>query len=133
MIFVAHRAPYIATASVAFPMDLIAKVLYGKKVKGFKLLIVHSPCLTGWRYDPSKTIDIGRLDVQTGMWVLYEILDGQKFRLTYKPRELKPVSEYLKMQCRFRHLRDEEIAVIQKMATDNWEQLLGVDGNELSI
>lgn len=133
MIFAAHRVPYIATASVSYPMDIIAKVLYGKKVKGFKLLIVHSPCPTGWRYDPSKTIEVGRLAVQTGMWALYEILDGQKFRLTYKPRKLKPVSEYLKMQGRFRHLREEEIDEIQKIATDNWERLLSMDGKELNI
>lgn len=133
MIFAAHRVPYIATASVSYPTDLIAKVLYGKKVKGFKLLIVHSPCPTGLRYDPSKTIEVGRLAVQTGMWALYEILDGQKFRLTYKPRKLKPVNEYLKTQGRFRHLRDEEIDEIQKIATDNWERLLSMDGKELNI
>ena len=131
MIFAAHRAPYVATASVAYPTDLIAKVLYGKKVKGFKLLIIQSPCPTGWRYDPSKTIEVGRLAVQTGMWALYEILDGRKFRLTYKPRKLKPVTEYLKMQGRFRHLTEEEISEIQKIATDNWERLLGIDGKEL--
>lgn len=133
MIFAAHKVPYIATASVAFPTDLVAKVLYGKKVKGFKFLIIQSPCPTGWRYDPSKSIEVGRLAVQTGMWALYEILDGQKFRLTYKPRKLKPVSEYLKMQGRFRHLTEEEIAEIQRIATDNWEKLLSIDGKELCI
>lgn len=133
MIFAAHRAPYVATASVSFPTDLVAKVLYGKNVRGFKLLIIQSPCPTGWRYDPSKTIEVGRLAVQTGMWALYEILDGRKFRLTYKPRKLKPVNEYLKTQGRFRHLRDEEIAEIQKIATDNWERLLSMDGKELNI
>ncbi len=127
LIFAAHYVPYVATASIAYPTDLIAKVLYAKKIKGFRMIIVHSPCPTGWRFDPSKTIEIGRLAVQTGMWALYEILDGEKFRLTYKPKELKPVTEYLKPQGRFRHLTEEEIAEIQEMATRNWQKLLKAD------
>jgi hypothetical protein len=30
--------------------------------------------------------------VQSGLWPLYEITEGGSFRLTVKPRELKPVS-----------------------------------------
>ena len=82
MIFAAHHVPYVGTASVSFPMDLMAKVAYAKDLKGFKMLIINSPCPTGWRYDPSKTVELGRLIVQTGIWPLYEILDGRKFRLS---------------------------------------------------
>ena len=127
MIFAAHGVPYIATASVGYPEDLIAKINYGKTVKGFKLLIIQTPCPVGWRFDSSKTIEIARLSVQSGMWPLYEIIDGQKFKLTYKPRKLKPVTEYLKVQARFRHLTDEEIAQIQEETTKRWIKLMKGD------
>ncbi len=133
MIFAAHRVPYIATASVAYPEDLIAKVMYGKNLKGFRLVIIQAPCPTGWLYDPSKTIEIGRLAVQTGVWPLYEILNGRKFRLTVKPRKLKPITEYLKMQGRFRHLTEDEIAELQEIATEEWNRLLSIDGKELNF
>jgi len=127
MIFAAHGVPYIATASVGYPEDLIAKINYGKTVKGFKLLIIQTPCPVGWRFDSSKTIEIARLSVQSGMWPLYEIIDGQKFKLTYKPRKLKPVTEYLNSQARFRHLTDEEIALLQEDITKKWTKFLKSD------
>lgn len=127
MIFAAHHVPYVGTASASYPMDLMAKVSYAKKLKGFKLLIINCPCPTGWRYDPSKTIELGRLIVQTGVWPLYEILDGRSFRLTYKPRELRPISEAMKMQGRFRHVTEEETAIEQAIVTEEWNRLLEVD------
>jgi pyruvate/2-oxoacid:ferredoxin oxidoreductase beta subunit len=130
MIFAAHHVPYVGTASVSFPMDLMAKVAYAKDLKGFKMLIINSPCPTGWRYDPSKTVELGRLIVQTGIWPLYEILDGRKFRLTYKPRELRPIAEALKMQGRFRHMTEEELANIQSIVSDEWNRFVEFDGKE---
>ena len=127
MIFAAHGVPYIATASVGYPEDLIAKVNYGKTVEGFKMLIIQSPCPVGWRYDPAKTIEIARLGVQSGVWPLYEIIDGERFKLNYKPRELKPVTEYLKPQARFRHVTDEDIAGIQERTAERWAKLLRAD------
>jgi pyruvate/2-oxoacid:ferredoxin oxidoreductase beta subunit len=127
MIFAMHGVPYVATASIAFPTDLIAKVQYTKKVRGFKFIDIQTPCPTGWRFDPSKTIEVARLAVQTGFWPLYEIIDGRKFRLNYKPRELKPVGEYLKLQGRFRHLTEDEIEEIQREVTEYWERLLKLD------
>lgn len=126
-IFAAHGIPYLATASVAYPEDLIAKINYGKTVEGFKMLIIQSPCPVGWRYDGAKTIAIARLGVQTGIWPLFEIIDGEKFKLNYKPRELKPVTEYLKPQARFRHLTDDNISLIQEDTAKEWETLLKSD------
>jgi pyruvate/2-oxoacid:ferredoxin oxidoreductase beta subunit len=127
MIFAAHRVPYIATASVGYPEDLVAKINYGKTIQGFKMLIIQTPCPVGWRYDPARTIEIARLGVQSGIWPLYEIIDGEKFRLTYKPRDLKPVTDYIKPQARFRHITDEELAQIQDETTIKWAKLLKGD------
>jgi pyruvate ferredoxin oxidoreductase beta subunit len=90
-----HRVPYVATTSVAYPGDLTAKTIYAKGLHGFRYLHIHSPCPTGWGYDPKDTIKVARLSVESGLWPLYEILDGRHLRLTYKPRELKPVSVHV--------------------------------------
>ncbi len=131
MIMALHNVPYVATASVAYPEDLTAKIIYGKGIKGFRYMHIFSPCPTGWGTDPKDTIKIARLSVESGLWPLYEITEGHKMRLTYKPRELKPVSEPLKMQGRFRHLKDEELLVIQEQTTENWQRLLEMDGKTI--
>ncbi len=127
LIFAAHYVPYIATASVGYPEDLVSKVQYAKDLEGFRIIIVQTPCPVGWRYDPSKTIELARTSVQSGIWPLYEIIDGIKFKLNYKPRELRPVSEYLRPQARFRHVSEEEIDEVQAEATRRWEKLLNSD------
>ncbi|MEM2924805.1 MAG: pyruvate synthase subunit PorB [Methanocellales archaeon] len=108
----AHDIPYAATASIGYPQDLINKIEKASKIIGPKYIQIHSPCPTGWRYDTSLTIEIARLAVQSGMWILAEYENGE-----FKPRKIAkkvPVKEYLRLQGRFRHLPDEEIEKIQK-------------------
>ena len=132
-IFAAHYVPYVGTASVGYPEDLIAKVNYAKEIEGFKMLIIQAPCPVGWRFDPAKTIEIARSGVQSGVWPLMEIEYGEKFKLNYKPKELKPVSEYLKPQARFRHMTDVEVNEVQEFTTNRWESLLKSDENNRII
>ena len=56
---------------------------------------------------------MGRLAVETGSWILYEIENGE-FSITFTPEERKPVKEYLAPQKRFKHLEEEQIEKIQK-------------------
>jgi len=116
-IIAAHGAPYVATASVAYPLDFIKKLQKAAAIEGPTYIHVHAPCTPGWRIENNKTIEVSRLAVLTGAWVLYEIEDG-KFKLTFKPPKRRPVAEYLKLQGRFRHLTDEEIAEIQRMVDE---------------
>ena len=122
MIMAAHGIPYVATASIAYPEDYMKKVKKAAEVDGPAYIHLNQPCTTGWGYDPSKTIEIGRLAVETGFWVLYEIEDGE-FNVTYRPAERKPVKEYLKPQKRFKHLDDEHIAKIQEYVDAQCEEL----------
>jgi pyruvate ferredoxin oxidoreductase beta subunit len=112
MIMAAHGVPYVATASISYPEDFIKKVQKAKEIDGPAYIHLNQPCTTGWGYDPSKTIEMGRLAVETGSWILYEILDGE-FRVTYRPLQRKAVNEYLNAQKRFKHLSDEERQRIQ--------------------
>ncbi|MBN2334648.1 pyruvate synthase subunit beta [Candidatus Bathyarchaeota archaeon] len=126
-----HGVPFVSTASVAYPEDLTAKIQYGKGLKGFKYMHVHAPCPTGWGFEPKDAIKVSRLSVESGLWPLFEIEGGRRFRLTYKPRELAPVSEALKLQGRFRHLTEMETDTIQRITTENWDRLLALDGGEI--
>ena len=117
----AHDIPYAATASVGYPQDLINKIEKASKIIGPKYIQIHTPCPTGWRYDTSLSIEIARLAVQTGMWILAEYENGE-----FKPRKIAkkvPVKEYLKLQGRFRHLPDEEIEKIQKYIDERLAKL----------
>jgi len=116
-IIAAHRAPYVATASVAYPLDFIKKLKKAAAIEGPTYVHVHAPCTPGWRIENNKTIEVSRLAVLTGVWVLYQVEGGQ-LNVTFKPPKRKPVAEYLKLQGRFRHLTDEEIAEIQRMVDE---------------
>ncbi len=112
-IMAAHRIPYVATASIGFPDDLIKKVKRAKELKGgFRYIHTLCACAPGWRFPENKSIEISRLAVECGIWLLYEIEQGN-FSLTYRPRERKPVREYLSKQGRFSHLTEEDIQSIQ--------------------
>ena len=127
-IMAAHKIPYVATGNPAYPLDLLAKLEKAKKIRGLKYIHLLSPCPPGWRFPSEKTIEVARLAVQTGMWILYEIEDGE-FRLTGPSRALldkskrKPVVEYVKMQGRFATLTDEQIEEMQKAVDEQWERI----------
>lgn len=118
-IMAAHRIPYVATASAAYLPDLKRKVQKALSIKGCKYIHVYSPCPTGHRYQPDKAIEVSRLAVQCGMWPLYEVENGT-FKFTVRPRERKPVSEYLKAQGRFRHLTEKQINELQELANKEY-------------
>jgi len=126
LIMAAHRIPYVATACTSYPADFVSKLRKARDFKGTKYIHLLAPCPTGWRYDTSKTVEMGRLAVQTGMWALYEIEDG-KFRLNPPSDRLvdsskrKPVKDYLALQGRFRGLTEEDVKSIQKWVDEDWE------------
>ncbi|EHP89132.1 pyruvate synthase subunit PorB [Methanotorris formicicus] len=113
LIMAAHGIPYVATACISYPEDFMNKVKKACEIEGPAYIQVLQPCTTGWGYPADKTIEIGRLAVETGIWPLYEIENGE-FRITYKPAKRKPIKEYIRMQKRYRHLTDEDIERLQK-------------------
>jgi len=105
-IVAAHHIPYAASASVAYPLDLVEKVQKAAAVRGPSYIHCHSPCPTGWGFEPALTIEVARLAVQTGCIVLQEIVNGER-RITHKVGKPKPVAEYLKHQARFKHVLED--------------------------
>ena len=79
-IVAAHEVPYVANLSVAHFSDFVKKVQRAKEIKGFRFLHCLTPCIPGWRIEPSKGVSIDQLAVDTGMWTLYEIDHGKARR-----------------------------------------------------
>jgi len=126
-IMVAHDLPYVAQSAVGFWRDLTKKAETAFATRGPKFMNVLQPCRLGWAYDPKLTAELGRLAADTCIWPLYEVVNGVH-KLTYKPKEKKPVTEFLKLQDRFRHLfkpgNEGVIEAIQKETDRRWQALL---------
>jgi len=118
----AHDIPYVATACPSYPFDLMNKVSKAAAIKGPAYLHILSVCPVGWRCPTELTIRIGRLATQTGVFPLYEVEHG-KYKLNVDPPKLKPVTEYLKLQGRFRHLSEGTINEIQQRVNEEYAKL----------
>ncbi len=123
-IMAAHSIPYIATASIAYPEDMVKKFKKAKDIHGTRFIHIYAPCPTGWKSRPDDTVKLARLAVQTGYFPLYEIENGEKWTLNLKIKERKPITDYLKMQGRFRHLKQDEIDLIQAEVDANYQRIL---------
>ena len=121
-ILAAHGIPYAATATVAYPDDLVAKVTKAKSIKGTRFLHVLAPCPPGWKTGDDETIELGRMAVQTKVFPLVEVENGETWRVTMEPKG-DPVAGYLRRQGRFKHLTDAQIAEIQSQVDARWELL----------
>jgi len=120
---VAHRIPYVATANIAFPEDLVRKAKKARSIKGSKFIHVFASCPTGWRIPSELSVKIARMAVQTNIFPLYEVEDGIHYTINQKPKEYL-VREYFKLQGRFRHLTDKDLDQIQTMVDEDWALLL---------
>jgi pyruvate ferredoxin oxidoreductase beta subunit/oxalate oxidoreductase subunit beta len=103
---------YVATASVAYPVDLINKCRKALNYKAPSFVHIQCPCPKGWIFDAKDTIRIAKLAIETGMWTNYEWENGE-YKYQHIPKTYKPVKEYMKTQERFSHLTEEHIAKMQ--------------------
>jgi len=131
MIMAQHKIPYVATLSVSHVADLARKVEKGMDIEGFKYYHALNPCPTGWKSAPQKSVELARLAVETWIWPLYEI-DNGNFKLTSKPK-LKPIEKYLELQGRYSHLEENQITDIQTMIEQRREKMLSNDGENIII
>ena len=122
--------PYVASASMGFPLDFMEKVKKAAQVRGPSYIHCHAPCPTGWGIDPQNTIKVAKLAVQTGCVVLMEIENGVR-RVTKKIAKRKPVLEYMELQSRFRHVvgDPEAVGTIQKIVDVGYETALAKTGS----
>ena len=127
-IIAAHEIPYVGVVNGADPQDVFDTFRKIKDIKGAKFVHLFSPCPPGWRYDPSESIEIARLAVKSGMWILWEQENGvfslKKGSRKYLNKESRiSVSEYLRRQGRFSLVSEEEIRRLQDWVDQNWEEI----------
>ncbi len=126
-IVAAHGIPYVAQASPHLWKDLMRKVEAALSGDGPSFINLLAPCPRGWRTEAEIGIRLGALAVETCVWPIYEVVDGV-WKLNSKPREKKPITEWLKLQGRFSHLmrpgREADVDHIQKQIDQSWEALL---------
>jgi pyruvate/2-oxoacid:ferredoxin oxidoreductase beta subunit len=119
----AHRIPYAATASIAFPEDLVRKTQKAKGMTGSRFIHIFSSCPTGWGMPSEMSVKIARMAVQTNIFPLYEVEKGTRYTINYTPKGYL-VNEYFRLQGRFKHLTEEDLEEIQQMVDEDWKLLL---------
>ncbi|MGQ9509104.1 MAG: thiamine pyrophosphate-dependent enzyme [Thermodesulfobacteriota bacterium] len=117
-----HQIPYAATATIAYPEDLLRKMEKAKRIRGTRFIHLLSPCPPGWRISSEISVKISRLAVRSRIFPLYEIENGKVYTIQEETRVV-PVKEYLKLQGRFSHLSDGQIEEIQRRVDEAWERL----------
>jgi pyruvate/2-oxoacid:ferredoxin oxidoreductase beta subunit len=122
-IMAAHRIPYIATASIAYPKDFVSKVLKAKETEGMRFFNLLAPCPTGWRFDSRFSVKLARMAIQSRLFALVEVEDGIHWKVK-QPKETIPVRDYIKAQGRFSHLKEADIAAIEKDIDEEWKLLI---------
>lgn len=127
-IVVAHGVPYAAqTTFLGTFRDFHEKAHKAIYTEGPTFVNVLCPCPRGWQYSEELLPEICRLAVETCVWPLYEVENGQ-WRLTYMPKKKLPVTEFMKLQGRFRHCfkpgNEWTLEAAQKYVDEKWEALL---------
>ena len=128
-IVAAHHIPYTAQAGIFHWKDLVNKAEKAFKVDGPAFLNILAPCHRGWRYPMEKTLEIAKLAIDTGFWPLFEVEKGV-WKINIRPKQRKPIIEWIKSQGRYKHLLKEEnkhiVERIQKEIDDYWKYLEGM-------
>jgi len=123
MIMAMHDIPYMATANPAYIPDMVRKVEKAKNIKnGLAYIHIYNPCITGWGIKAEESIETARKAVESNFAPLYEVENG-KFKITTKPRNPIPVSEFFKKCKKFSHLSEEEIKELQQVTDEKWNRL----------
>lgn len=131
-IMVAHGIPYVAqSAPLKNFKDLHEKSEKALYCGGPAFLNVIAPCPRGWRYDTPKLMEMAEIAVDTCFWPLFEVENGV-YKLNYKPKNKRPISDWLESQGRFRHIAKNPTVVeeIQAEVDQRWADLLRLCGEE---
>lgn len=99
-IMAAHRIPYAATLSVAHREDFLRKMRVARDMRGFRFLVMLSPCPIGWKTASDESITLIDLAVRTGLFPLYEVFGGERYVINARP-DGTDLREYLTRQRRY--------------------------------
>ena len=133
-IMAAHRIPYAATATTAYPHDLARKVRTAVAMKGgMRFLHLLSACPPGWKMPADQAIEAMRRAVQSNVFPLYEVRDGRETTITLWPRDPVTVEDYFSLQGRFKPLLADPdlLELVRAGVEERWDSL--VERHERSL
>ena len=127
-IMAAHHIPYVAqTTFLGNFKDFHEKAHRAIYTPGPAFVNVLTPCPRGWQYSPELLPELCRLAVETCVWPLFEVVEGQ-WILSYEPKKKLPVTEFMKLQGRFKHCfqpgNEWTLKAAQDYVDEKWEALL---------
>jgi phenylglyoxylate dehydrogenase beta subunit len=123
LIMVSHNIPYVATATTAYTEDYLRKLTKALKVEhGMAYIHLLTPCPPGWGIPGDSAIEFSRLAVETGYFPLWEY-ENEKLNFTYEPKAYRPVSEFIKAQGRFSHLKKEDVDEFQRLVDKRFKHI----------
>lgn len=117
----AHTASYVATASVSYPQDFITKLKKAASMSGLRYIEVLAPCPVSWGYEPSNTIEVGRVTVETGIYPIFEV-ENDTVSLTKRPNRLEPVENLNHVQKKMQ-IKQSEMQAVQDKVNKKWKAL----------
>lgn len=120
-ILAAHRIPYAATLSIAHPEDFTRKVRKALGMTGFRFFLIHAPCPTGWKTEPAESVELVSLAVRSGVFPLYEVVDGVDYQINEEPDGTDP-AEYYNRQRRFSG-QEIDLESVQRSAASRLKRL----------
>lgn len=126
-IMAAHRVPYAATATVAYPGDLAHKVQTAVAAKGgMRFLHLLSACPPGWKMAADQAIEAMRRAVQARVFPLYEVRDGRDYTITVWPERNVRLEDYLSLQGRFTPLLADQdmLERVKADVAERWRLLV---------
>lgn len=114
MVMAMHDIPYVATATLSHLEDYAKKLVKAKEKakEGFVYLHVFCPCVVGWKIPTDASIQVCRDAVRTNYFPLWEQEDGA-LRITQKVNNPKPIVELTKTLGKFKHLKEDQLAILQ--------------------
>ncbi|MFH1746421.1 MAG: thiamine pyrophosphate-dependent enzyme [Planctomycetota bacterium] len=120
-IMAAHRVPYAATLSLAHRDDFLRKVKRARQTPGFRFLLLLSPCPTGWKSEPTESVELIRAAVGSGLFPVYEVFDGARYRINVRP-DGTPLEDYLSRQRRYKS-ETIDVEEIKSQIRSQWAYL----------
>ena len=119
-IMAAHRVPYAATLSLAHREDFLRKLDVAQATRGFRFLLLLSPCPAGWKSEPADTVELARLAVASGIFPLYEVFNGTRYRINARPDGTR-LEDYFAKQRRL--AEDGDLDRLKAGVAEHWARL----------
>lgn len=124
-IALAHKLPYVATATIGDIIDFDNKIKKALTFNGPKYIQVLCSCVPGWNIKEEDSLKAAKMAQQTGLFPVVEYVNNKLTKAMAVPKKTPKVEEYLKLQGRYRHLLDNEkrdvpeLIELQKLADEN--------------